>query len=125
MDGNIILKCENKDFCNIIMPSENTKTLEFNKYLNFNKASPKLECLIEKIDGCKNNTENSFTKKVGEHIPSDFSMSTISSFKRIGKMHDVYRGKNSIKMFCESLREHVMKRISFRKKKIKSLTKEQ
>ena len=24
--------CENKDFCNIIMPSEATKILEFNKY---------------------------------------------------------------------------------------------
>ena len=24
--------CENKDFCSIIMPSENTKILEFNQY---------------------------------------------------------------------------------------------
>ena len=24
--------CENKDFCSIIMPSENTKMLEFNQY---------------------------------------------------------------------------------------------
>ena len=23
---------ENKDFCNVVMPSENTKTLEFNQY---------------------------------------------------------------------------------------------
>ena len=29
------------------------------------------------IDGCKNNPENSFTTKVGKHIPSGFSMSTI------------------------------------------------
>ena len=36
------------------------------------------KCLIDK---CKNNTENSSTTKVGEHIPSDFWMSTISSFK--------------------------------------------
>ena len=84
-----------------------------------------LECLIERIDGCRNNTENSFTTKAGEHIPSYFSMSTISSFKRIGKRHDVYRGKDCIKMFCESLREHVMKIINFRKKKIKPLTKGQ
>ena len=40
MDVNIILKCENKDFRNIIMPSENTKTLEFNQYLNFDKTPP-------------------------------------------------------------------------------------
>ena len=31
-----------------------------------------LECLIEKIDGCKNNPENSSTTKVSEHIPSGF-----------------------------------------------------
>ena len=30
---------------------------------------------------CKNNPENSSTMKVGEHISSDFSMSTISSSK--------------------------------------------
>ena len=31
----------------------------------------------------KNNLENSFTTKIGEHTPSGFSMSTISSFKNI------------------------------------------
>ena len=29
------------------------------------------------FDECKNKPENSFTTKVGEHIPSDFSMSKI------------------------------------------------
>ena len=27
-----------------------------------------LECIIEKINGCKNNPENSSTEKVSEHI---------------------------------------------------------
>ena len=31
-----------------------------------------LECIIQKIDGCKNNPENSSTTKVSEHIPSGF-----------------------------------------------------
>ena len=31
-----------------------------------------LECLIEKIDGCINNPENSSTTKVSEHISSGF-----------------------------------------------------
>ena len=56
-----------------------------------------LECLTEKIGGCKNNPENSSTSKVSEHIPSGFSMSTISSLKNIENMHDVYRGKGCIK----------------------------
>ena len=54
---------ENKDFCNIIMPSEDTKILEFNQYQKSDKAPfiiyADLECIIEKIDGCKNNLENS------------------------------------------------------------------
>ena len=38
--------------------------------------------------------ENSFTSKVGKHIPSVFSISTISSFKNIENKYDVYRGKD-------------------------------
>ena len=47
---------------------------------------------MEKTVGCKNNPENSSTSKVGEHIPSGFSMFTISSFKNIENNHVVYRG---------------------------------
>ena len=36
---------------------------------------------MEKIAGCKNNPENLSTTELGEHIPSGFSMSTISSLK--------------------------------------------
>ena len=43
------------------------------------------ECLIEKIDRCNNNAENSSTTKVGEHISSGFSMSAVSSFKSLEK----------------------------------------
>ena len=84
--------CENKDFCNIIMPSEDTKILEFNQYQKSDKAPfiiyADLECIIEKIDGCKNNPENSSTTKVSTHISSGFSMSTISSFRSKENKHD-------------------------------------
>ena len=43
-------------------------------------------------------------------------MYKISSFKSIEKKHDVYRFKDSIKTFCESLREHTMKIINLKKK---------
>ena len=43
----------------------------------------------KKDDGCKNNPKSSFIIKVGEHIPSGFSMSTISAFKSIENKHDV------------------------------------
>ena len=58
--------------------------------------------------------------KVGDHIPSSISMSTMSSFKSIENKHDVCRGKDCMETFCESLREHVMKK----RKKLKSLTHE-
>ena len=49
--------CENKDFCNVNMLSEDTKILEFNQYQKSDIASiiihADLECIIEKIDGCK------------------------------------------------------------------------
>ena len=52
-------------------------------------------------------------------------MSTISSFKSIENKNDVYRGKDTMKKFCESLRENAMEIINFKKKKTKLLTKEQ
>ena len=103
------------------MPSEDTEILEFNRYQKSDKALfivyADLECIIEKIDGCKNNPENSSTTKVSEHIPSRFSMSTIYSFRSKENKHDVYRGKDCMKNFCESLREHAMKIINFKIKK--------
>ena len=62
-----------------------------------------MQILNVKIDGCKNSPEKSSTTKVGQHIPSEFSMSTISSFKSIKNKYDVYRGKDCMKKFCESL----------------------
>ena len=53
--------------------------------------------------------ENSSATKLSKHIPSGFSMSTISWFRIIENKHDVYRGKDCMKKFCESLREHAMK----------------
>ena len=76
-----------------------------------------LECIIEKIDGCKNNPENSSTKKVSEHIPLGFSMFKISTFRRIENKHDAYKGKDCMKIFWEFLRELSMKIIYFKKKK--------
>ena len=119
--------CENKGFCKVTMPSEDTKILEFNQYQKSDKAPfiiyADLECIIEKIDGCKNEPENPSTTKVCKHILSAFSMSTISSFRSIENKHDVCRGKYCMERFCESLREHAIKIIL--KRKMKLLTKEQ
>ena len=111
------------------MSSKDTKILQFSQYQNSDKT-PRIiyedfESLIEKTDVCKNNSEKSFTTKVSEHIPSDFSISIISSFKNTEHKHDIYRGKDCMKKNCESSREHAMKIINFKKKKMKLLKNKQ
>ena len=80
------------------MTSEDTKILKFNQCQKSDQAPfviyADIECSIEKIDGCKNNPENSFTTKVCKHIPSGFSISAIPSFKNIKNKLDIYRAKN-------------------------------
>ena len=57
------------------------------------------KCFIEKIDGFKNNPENSPTTKTDGHIQSGFPVYLISSFKRIKNMHDIYTTKDYAKKF--------------------------
>ena len=63
------------------MRYEDSKIIEINQYQNLDKTPfviyADLECLMENVDGCKNNPENSSTTKVSQHMPSVFSMSTI------------------------------------------------
>ena len=75
------------------MTGEDTKILEFNQYQKPHEAPfiilADLECLIEKIDECKNNPQTSSATEISEHIPSGFSMSIISSCKSIESKQDV------------------------------------
>ena len=107
------------------MLSGDTKILKLNQYQKYDKAPffiyPDLEYIIEKIDGFKNNPLNSSATKLSKQFPLGFSISTISSFRSIDNKHDVYRGKDCMKNSCESLREHVMKIINFKKEKTKLL----
>ena len=63
------------------MPSEDTKILELNQYQKSDKAPfiiyADLDCMLEKIDACKNNSEKSSTTKASKHIPSSFAMAAI------------------------------------------------
>ena len=90
-------------FVMLLQTFEDTKILEFNQNQKSYKAPfiIYLECIIEKIDGYKNNLENSSTTKVSEHIPSGFSKSTISSFKSIENKLYVCKGKDCMKKCCK------------------------
>ena len=101
------------------MPFEDTKILEFNQHQKSDKAPfiiyADLECIIEKIDGCKNNPENLSTAKISEHVSPGLSMSIIPLFRSIENKHDVYRGKDCMKKFCEFLGECTIKIINSEK----------
>ena len=75
--------------------------LGFNQYQKFIYGD--LESLIEKTDGCKNIPEKSSSTKIDDYIMTDFSMSTILSFKSINNKPDVYRRKGQIRKPCESV----------------------
>ena len=86
------------------MPCNDTKMLKFNQYQNLDKAQfiyADLECIIEKTDECKNNSENLSTTKVSKHISSGFSMYTISSLRSIENTDDVYRTEDCMEKFYE------------------------
>ena len=104
------------------MPSGENNILEYNQYMKSDKMPyiiyADIESLIKKIDGCANNPENFSTAKIGEHIPCRYSMSTIWAFNHIENKHTLYRRKDCMKKFCESLREHVKHIIDFEKKNV-------
>ena len=76
----------------LIKPSEDNKMLKVNQNQKSDEALfityADLESLIEKIDGSKNNPENSSKTKVDENIPPDFSMSIVFSFTIIESKHN-------------------------------------
>ena len=55
------------------MPSQDTKIWKFNQYHKFDKAPfiiyADLECIIEKIDGCKNDSGNASAAEVSKYFP--------------------------------------------------------
>ena len=84
-----------------------------------------IESLMKKIGGCQNNPEKSPTTKTDEHNPCEYSMSLILGFGHIEDKHTLYRGKDCINKFFESLRVHAKSIIDFEKKKMLPLTKKE
>ena len=61
--------CKNKDFCEILMPSEKDNILVFNQNMKSDKMPyiiyADMESLIKKMDGFTNNPGNPSTTKIG------------------------------------------------------------
>ena len=98
------------------MLPEDSRVLEFNT----KNKTPSIiyadsESLTKRIDGCQNNFEKLFTTKVGQHISSGYSISIIWTFQGVENKHDVYRGEDCMKKFCESSRDSSTKINNFQK----------
>ena len=88
--------CNNHDYCRIDMPKENEKI----KYLPGEKSLKApfivyadLECLLEKVQSCQNDLENSYTEKRAKHKPSGYAWCSICSFDDTKNRCYFYRGK--------------------------------
>ena len=111
------------------MPDENNKIL---KYIPGDKSSKvpfiiyaDLECLLQKINTCKNKLKKSYTEKKAKHKPSGYSLVTCCSFYKFKNERKHYRGKDCMEIFCKDLKDQAMKIINYEKKKIISLTGEE
>ena len=121
--------CKEHDFCSVKMPDENKKIL---KYIPGEKSLKvpfiiyaDLECLLQKVNTCKNNPEKSYTEKKAKHKPSDYSLVTCSSFDKFENERNYYGGKDCMKIFCNDLRDQALKIINYEKKKEIILTNEE
>ena len=92
--------CENHDYCKVEMPTK-------------------------KMSTCMNNPNESYTTKINKRIPLGYSIFTSCSFDESKNKLNYYRGNDCMKKFCQDLRIHATKIISYEKKKIISLTPEE
>ena len=84
-----------------------------------------LECLLEKMNTCINNPNESSTTKINKYTPSGNLIFARFSFDESRNKLNYYRGKDCMKKFCKDLKEHATRIINYEKKKIIPLTKEE
>ena len=111
----IVLKSHKKD-CLLINGGQNVKLekgfIEFN---NFNKMIPAsfkiyadFECLLKNVDiginnVCFSHEKISFTAKYQDHIPCSFAYKLVCADDKYSKDIVLYRGKNSVYKFSQSI----------------------
>ena len=84
-----------------------------------------LECLLWKINTCSNNPDKSYTEKKAMRRPSGYSLVAYCSFDKSKNERSYYRGKDTMKIFCEDLKDQAMEIINYEKKKMIPLTDEE
>ena len=114
--------CENHEYCHIEMPNKDNNKIKYNQGEKSIKLPfiiyADLECLLEIINTCYNNPEESSTTKINHHTPSGCSIFTHCSFDKSKSKLNYYRGEDCMKRFCKDLKEHATKIINCEKKDI-------
>ena len=118
--------CEIHEYCHIEMPNKDNNKIRYNQGEKSIKLPfiiyADLECLLEKIDTCYNNPEESSTTKIKRHTPLGYSIFTHCSFDKSKNKLNYYRGEDCMKRFCKDLKEHAIKIINCEKKVMAPLT---
>ena len=121
--------CKDHDYCYVKMPDEDKKILKYNPGEKSLKVPfiiyADLECLLKKIDTCKNNPEKSYTEKKAKHKPSGYLRVPCCSFDKSKTEWNYYRGKDCMEIFCKDLRDQAIKIINYEKKEMIPLTDEE
>ena len=121
--------CENHEYCHIEMPTKDNNIIKYNQGEKSLKLPfiiyAYLECLLEKINTCYNNPEESSTTKINKHTPLGYSIVTHWSFDKSKNKLNYYRGDDCMKRFCKDLREHATKIVNCEKKDMIPLTKKE
>ena len=113
------------------MPTKNNNIIKYNHGEKSMKLPfviyADLECLLEKMSTCINNSNESSTTKINKHTPSGYSIFTHfhSINQKTNLIINYYRGKDCMKKFSKDLREHASKIIDYEKKKMIPLTTEE
>ena len=78
--------CENHDYCNVEMPTKDNNLIKYNQGEKSKKLPfvvyADLECLLENMNTCQNNPNESSTTEINKHTPSGYSLFTHCLFDK-------------------------------------------
>ena len=121
--------CKNHDFCHLKMPDVDNNILQSKPGKKLLKSAfvfyADLECLLLKINTCKNNPNKSYATAKALHEPSGYSLLISCSFDKSENKQTYYRGKDCMKRFCDDLKEHVTRIINYEMKPMDPLIEEE
>ena len=96
----------------INMPTKDNNILKFN---NFHKQQPvpfviyaDFEAITEKIQGCQQNNESSYTEAYQKHTDCGYGYKVVCCYDdKYTKQEQIYRGENAVYQFMEAMLEEV------------------